>query len=447
MLGTDFVNERVGRALQLSKSDETQITFQAHDQSLTRFANNIIHQNVSESNGTLTITAILGKQTGRASTNDLSDEGLSKAAERALNHAQNRMEDPNFPGLPEAQSVQTVQAFDEETAYCEPAVRAEAVGQICKHALANKLTAFGAYSTAAAEVAVANSKGVMAYHSGTRATLQTTISGDNGSSMAEDSNWRISQLNVSAIGQEAIEKALKAQNPRPVEPGRYDVVLGPYAVMDIVNNLSWTGIGARSVQEGDSWMVGRMGKEVMKPSISIWDDGCDPVGAPLPFDFEGMPRRRVSIVDKGVVRGPVHDRYTAARDGLETTGHASPPDMRWIGGPIAFHLFMGTGNSSLEEMIRTTGRGLYINRFWYTRTVHPRDCIITGMTRDGVWMIDDGQLSYPIKDLRFTQSYIDALANVIAVGRDQRLQISEMGSAVCVPALKIADFNFTGVTA
>lgn len=447
MLGTEFIKERVARALQLSKSDETQITFQAHDQALTRFANNIIHQNVSESNGTLTITAILGRRTGSASTNDLSDEGLSKAGERALNHARNRKEDPQFPGLPEAQSIQPIQAFDDETANCDPSVRAEAVGLICNQAMAKNLTAYGAYSTATAEVAVANSKGVMAYHSGTRASLQTTIAGDNGSSMAEDSNWRLSQLDPAAIGQEAVEKAIKAQNPCPIEPGIYEVVLGPYAVMDIVENLSWTGMGARSVQEGGSWMIGRMGMEVMNPLISIWDDGCDLAGAPLPFDFEGVPRRKVSIVDHGIVRSPVYDRYTAAKDGVETTGHASPPDMLWMGGPMALHLFMGTGDSSLEEMIRSTGKGLHINRFWYTRTVHPRDCVTTGMTRDGVWMIDDGQLAYPVKDLRFTQSYVDALANVIAVGGNRRLRISEMGSVVCVPPLKIGIFNFTGVTA
>jgi predicted Zn-dependent protease len=340
-----------------------------------------------------------------------------------------------------------VQAFDEETASCDPELRARAVGQICEAAMNSNLTAFGAFNTASAEVAVANSKGVMVYHAGTRASLQTTISGDDGSSMAAGSNWRVSQLDADEIGQAAIGRASRAQNPQPVEPGLYDVVLGPYAVMDIVGNLNWTGIGARTVQEGRSWMVGRMGKEAMSPLISIWDDGLDPTGAPLPFDFEGLPRQKVPIVEKGVVRGPVYDRYTAAIDGVETTGHASPPNMAWIGGPFALHLFMEPGDSSQEEMIRSTGRGLYINSFWYTRTVHPRDCVITGMTRDGVWLIEDGELSYPVKDLRFTQSYIEALANVVSVGRTRRLEISEFGSTVYVPSLKISGFNFTGVTA
>jgi PmbA protein len=147
------------------------------------------------------------------------------------------------------------------------------------------------------------------------------------------------------------------------------------------------------------------------------------------------------------VQGPVYDRYTAAKDGAKTTGHASPPDFLWFSGPVALHLFMASGDTSQEEMIRSTKKGLFINRFWYTRTVHPRDCVITGMTRDGVWMIEEGELSYPVKDLRFTQSYIEALANVISVGSARKLRISEMGSSICVPSLKISGFNFTGVTA
>jgi predicted Zn-dependent protease len=447
MLGTEYIEERINTALKFSEGDETQITFMAHDQALTRFANNIIHQNVSESDGTVTITVVLGKRTGSATTNDLSDEGLLKTAERALTHARSRQEDPDFPGLPEPREIQAVQAFDEETASCDPELRAKAVGQICEAAMDKNLTAFGAFNTASTEVAVANSKGVMVYHAGTRASLQTTISGNDGSSMAAGSNRRVSQLDADEIGQAAIGRASRAQNPQPVEPGLYDVVLGPYAVMDIVGNLNWTGIGARAVQEGRSWMVGRMGKKAMSPLISIWDDGLDPAGAPLPFDFEGLPRQKVPIVEKGVVRGPVYDRYTAAKDGVETTGHASPPNMQWVGGPFALHLFMEPGDSSQEEMIRSTGRGLYINSFWYTRTVHPRDCVITGMTRDGVWLIEDGELAFPVKDMRFTQSYIEALANVISVGRRRRLQISEYGSTVFVPSLKISDFNFTGVTA
>jgi PmbA protein len=446
MLGSEFVEERIARAVELSNADEVQTVLVAQDYALTRFANNIIHQNVSEKNGTMTISAIVGRRTGKAATNDLSDAGLAKAAERALSHAKSSQADPNYPGLPARQSFEAVDAFDSAVESCDPNLRADAVGTVCARAKEQGLKAYGAYSTITTETAVGNSKGVSAYHSGTRAILHVTVAGDNGSSMSESASWRLADIDAESVGRAAIERALRAQDPKLIEPGKYDVVLGPYAVMDIVNNLNFTGVSAKHVQEGSSWMVGRMGKQVMSPLITIWDDGCDLGGSPLPFDFEGTPRRQVSIVHEGRVIGPVYDRQTALLSGTESTGHAPPPDFFWFIGPIALHLFMAPGSSSLEELIRSTNSGLYINSFHYTRTVHPRDCIITGMTRNGVWKIEDGQLTHPVKDLRFTQSYIEALANVTHVGSEKKLGISETGSSLSVPALKITGFNFTGVT-
>ena len=242
------------------------------------------------------------------------------------------------------------------------------------------------------------------------------------------------------------KKRRVARTRGKVEPGEYAVVFDPYVTQDLIDLLSLYGMGGQAVLEGRSWMNDRMGQQVMSPLVSIWDDGCDPAGRPLPFDFEGMPRQRVDIVKQGVVGSPVYDRYTARKAGVSSTGHAMPPTFRMLG-PVPIHLFMAPGQSSVEEMIRSTERGLYITRFWYTRVVHPRECIITGMTRDGVFMIENGELAYPVKNLRFTQSYVQALADVQAVGRESRLLASEWGSiASRVPALKISRFNFTGST-
>jgi predicted Zn-dependent protease len=180
--------------------------------------------------------------------------------------------------------------------------------------------------------------------------------------------------------------------------------------------------------------------------VTIWDDGRDPGGMPMPFDFEGVPRQRVELVTRGVVNGPVCDRITGGKLGMTSTGHALPPTMRSLG-PMATHLFMASGTVSTEEMIRSTERGLYVNRFWYTRLVHPRDCVITGMTRDGVFLIKDGELAYPVRNLRFTQSYVEALNQVEGVGNETRLLANEFGGyATKVPALKLSRFNFTGTT-
>jgi PmbA protein len=198
------------------------------------------------------------------------------------------------------------------------------------------------------------------------------------------------------------------------------------------------------VQEGRSWMNDRIGQRVMSPSVTIVDDGHDEAGLPLPFDFEGVPKQKVILIENGVPRGPVYDTTTARKDGKPSTGHALPPPNTF--GPLALNLVMSPGAATVEEMIRSTERGLYITRFWYTRVVHPRDCVITGMTRDGTFLIEQGELTRPVKNLRFTQGYIPALANVDLIGQEARTLSSGEFGASRVPALKLNEFHFTGAT-
>ena len=189
-------------------------------------------------------------------------------------------------------------------------------------------------------------------------------------------------------------------------------------------------------------MCDLQGTRAMSDSVSIWDDGRALDGWPMPFDVEGVPRQRVELVGNGVVGEPVHNTYTAAQDGISSTGH----QQYFTGPPIASNLFMRPGDKTIDELIASTERGLYITRFFYTRLSHNRGCVMTGMTRDGTFLIEDGEIQYPVKDLRFTQSYVDALNGVEGVGNDARLVLNEVGFATRVPALKLASFNFTGVT-
>ena len=189
-------------------------------------------------------------------------------------------------------------------------------------------------------------------------------------------------------------------------------------------------------------MSGIQGEQAMSPLVSIWDDGADMEGWPMPFDAEGVPRQRTHIIKDGVVGTPVYNSYTAGKEGKASTGHQSS----FTGGPMATNLFMGAGDSTLEEMIGSTQRGLYVTRFHYIRQVHSRGCVVTGMTRDGTFLIEDGRVSHPVKNLRFTQSFVEALANVEAVGNRRRLCLNEVGFVTMVPALKLREFNFTGVT-
>jgi len=446
VLGQYVAENLLKRALRFSQADETQVLVSAHESYLTRFANNVIHQNVAEANVGVTIRAVVGKRSGTATTNRTDDEALAQAAERALLHARRQPEDPDFAGLPDPRPIEPAHSFDEDTASLTPEARARSVGVVRDLAAERRLGASGALRTSAGELALGNSHGIMAYHAGTTADLQAVVTGEDGTGQAQASSWKASDVDAEALGREAVGKAVRAQHPRAIQPGEYTVVLDPYATQDLVAMLNSTGMSAQAVQEGRSWMNDRMGEPIMSPLVSIWDDGHDPAGSPLPFDFEGTPRQRTPIVEHGVVRGPVYDRYTAKKEGRESTGHATPPTMRFVSGPLAMNLFVAAGGASVDEMIRSTPRGLYITRFWYTRPVHPRDCIVTGMTRDGLFMIEDGELAYAVKNLRFTQSYVKAMEHAQAVSRERRTLIMEFGGAYCVPALKIEAFNFTGST-
>lgn len=444
MLGQSKIQDILKRVLALSKTGETEVVLTVGDSALTRFANNTIHQNVAMFNTAVAVRVALGRRVGSATTSDLSDEGLARAVDKAQAIARLQMENPDFAGLPRPAPIEPVAAFDEAVAGASAEWRARAVGAICTQAEANGLNGAGALSTGANEIAVANSHGVMAYHASTHVDLTTVVRADSGSGYAARSGWRLDSVDVEALGREAIGGALRARAPRSIEPGTYTVILMPYATLDIVTLLGYYGMGAQAVQDGRSWMSDRIGQPLMSPTVHIWDDGRDAAGIPMPFDFEGVPKQRVDIVRAGAPQGPVYDTLTASREpGKVSTGHALP--MPNTIGPLPLHLVMGPGDATLDEMIRSTERGLLVSRFWYTRVVHPRDCVITGLTRDGLFWVENGEIAYPVKNLRFTQGYVPALAGVEKIGGELWTAGDELGAAR-VPALKLREFTFTGAT-
>ena len=443
MLGRKKMREIAGRVLSLSAAQQTEVIIMSEDSGLTRFANSYIHQNVAERNVGLRVRTVEGKKIGVASINDLSPEALERVVERALTIARLQPENPDFTSLPSPAPIAEVAAFDEATATFGPEDRAKAVGVICQLAVENGLVASGAFTTCAGELAVAKSLGIFAHYSTTSADINTVIMSDDSSGYSAATAWKVGEINPEAIGSEAVEKALQSRNPRGLPPGRYAVILEEYAVADMMSMLAYMGFGALSVQEGRSFMTDRFGQQIMNPAISIWDDGLDPTGLPMPFDFEGVPRQRVDLIKEGVAEAVVYDSYTAGKEGKASTGHGLPAPNTF--GPIPTHMFMAPGEASKEEMLASMERGLWVTRFHYTRPVHPKLAIITGMTRDGTFLIEKGEMAYPIKNLRFTQSYIEALANVERVCRETKL-VQDWFGATRIPALKVAEFEFTWAT-
>lgn len=285
MLGERKMREIAERVLSLSAANQTEVIIMSEDSGLTRFANSYIHQNVAERNVGLRVRAVVGKKIGVASSNDLSQEALERVVERAMTIAKLQPENPDFTSLPSPATVAEIEAFDEATASFGPEDRAKAVGLVCQLALNNGLIASGAFTTGAGELAVANSLGIFAYYSTTTADINTVIMSDDSAGYAAATAWKVGEINTEVVGAEAVEKALQTRNPRELSPGRYPVILEEYAVADMLETLAYLGFGALAVQEGRSFMVDSFGKQIMSDAISIWDDGLDPTGLPMPFDF------------------------------------------------------------------------------------------------------------------------------------------------------------------
>ncbi len=441
MLGEKKIKALTQRILARSKADQTEVLIMAEDSCLTRFANSQIHQNVAQSDAQVRVRVVVGKKIGVAATNDLSDASLDGVVESAMTIARFQQDNPDFVSLPGPTPLPKVDAFVERTAAASPEQRARGVGVICKKCHAAGVIGSGAFTTAATELCVANSLGVYAYDASTHADLSTVVMADSGSGYAETASIDVAAIDVEAMANEAVGKALRSRNPVTLEPGTYTVILEEYAVQDMLNFLAYLGFSAVAVQEGRSFM--KLGQKVVGDNISIWDDALDPSGLPTPFDFEGVAKSRLSLIEKGVATAVVYDSYAAGKEGKRSTGHALPAPNTM--GPLPLNLFLATGIASKDEMLASTKKGIWVTRFHYTRPVHPLKVIVTGMTRDGTFLIENGELTKPIRNLRFTQGYLDALSNVDMIGATAKTLAGNFG-ATRQPALKINAFTFTGVT-
>lgn len=445
MLGPDKVRAIAAQVLSFSKADQTEVILELRDAALTRFANSAIHQNVAESDTQARVRVVYGKKIGVATTNDLSPESLKSTVETARAIAQLQRENPEFKSLPAPQTIRPVEAFVERTARFTPEQRAQVVSVLCRKAKEKGVVAAGAFSTSSFEVAVANSLGVFAYHPGTVADLNTVMMSDSGSGYAAVVHQDAGQIRAEPVANEAIDKALRSRHPVSVDPGDYTVLLEEYAVTDLLNFLGHLSFSALAVQEERSFMKGKIGEKVMSDNVTLWDDGTAPDAIAVPFDYEGVPCQKVVFVENGVARGVVYDTATAQREGKTSTGHSLPAPNTF--GPFPMHMFMAPGSTTKHEAIRGVERGIWVTRFWYTRVVHPLKVVITGMTRDGTFLIENGEITRPIHNLRFTTSYLDALDHVRAIGSETKLMLDDWSSASRrVPALLLDGFRFTGTT-
>lgn len=436
-LGRESALDVIDKLIRWSPGDLTEVILRSDFTALTRFTKNYIHQNVAESDYRVTVRVIFGKKIGSATTNSMDDHSLKEVVEDAATIAKLQPPNEEFEGLPNPEPLPDVDCFVSETDSFSAKDRAAAVKEIVEIAKERGFQASGAFSTGTAELAVGNSRGVRAYSSSTHAALSTVMTGGDGTGYAEASGRDVREIRPGDVARVARDKCAMAQNPQSVPAGEYEVVLEPLAVADLVDYLGMAGFSALAVREGRSFLAGKLGQKLFDEKFSMWDDGLDPRGFPIPFDLEGVPKRKVMLVENGVAKELVYDYATAKKEGRKSTGHGGFRGR----GPMPMNLFMGEGTATLEEMIRSTKRGILVTRFHYTNMAHPLKVLITGMTRDGTFLIEDGRITKAVKNFRFTESALRVFSTLDMISRET----VRVGRTV-VPAIRVPAFNFTGVT-
>lgn len=450
MVGEQKLRQIAKTVLSLSRADETEVILIVSENALTRFANSQIHQNMEWEDLGISVRVVLGKRdltagrrVGVASANSFEKKALEDLVGRATQLAKLQKEDPYFQGLPKPQKIQLLK---DKVIHSTEKFRAEVVNTVIQLAKEKHIVASGAFSCPITELAVANSHGVWAYHVGSAADLSTIMLGPTSTGFGSDVDPDPKKINPEKVAKTAINKVIKGENPITVTPGDWDVILEPQAVSELMAFFSWLGPNARIYYEQASCLSGKLGKKVFGSNVSIVDDPLNEKSMPLPFDFEGMPKKRLEIVKNGVLKNLVYDSYYANRYKQKNTGHALPAPN--TSGPIPIHLTMETGNKSVKEIIIKTKKGLLISRLWYVRVLNPKQLSLTGMTRDGTFLIENGKIVAGVKNLRFNQTVPKTLNNVLEISREIEPVASfeaELGISR-MPYLKIKNWHFSSGT-
>ena len=421
---------------------DVEVTIMAGSEALTRFANNGIHQNVAERSQLVSIRCMEGHRTARAETNRVDAASIRRSAQQAISILRAQQPDENLPALLEPQEYRQVHRWVESTARCSPAARATLVGEAIELARQQRLTAAGILSTGESVEALLSSTGLFCYHPQTSATFSITAMDDDSSGWAKESSIDLGALDVPGLAARAVDKAVRSRHPQELPPGAYTVVLEPAAVLDLVGQM-FPDFSGTSIEDQQSFLTGRLGEKLFGANITITDDVYHLLQAGPAFDGEGVPRQRLQLVDKGVAAEVAWSRIAAARNSKQPTGHGLPLPNE--AGEIPLNLVIAGGDASVEKMIASTPRGILVTRLWYIREVEPFAKLMTGMTRDGTFLIQGGEVTTGLRNFRFNQGIVDLLGKVESLGQAVRASGEEAFDMVC-PAMKVADFNFSEVT-
>jgi len=420
---------------------DAEVYAQAGSASLTRFANSFIHQNVSEEVSEVSLRVAVDGRVSSATTTATTSETLAAFVESTIDTAARQPVDDEWPGLGGSVDVADVEHWDEATAEADPVERANVVKAFVD--AGQGLLAAGYCETQTRGHAYANTQGRFATGRSTTATIDGIHRSASSAGYGHAAGVALADLDPSTVGGIAAKRARDSVSPFDTKPGEYEVVLSPECVASIAVFLNAYGFNAKVMQEGMSFV--RPGEQQFDPSVRIWDDATDPRALHVPFDVEGTPKRRFDLVRDGTTESVYHSRRTAAKDGVESNGSAIPGGD--VQGPFGINMFVGGGDSSPEDLISSVDRGIYVSTFNYCRVLDPKSLVVTGLTRNGTFMIENGQLTDAVTNLRFTQSFVEALGpgKVGAIGNDGRHADSEFGALlIYAPSMRLTSWNFTG---
>lgn len=452
MIGKKKMQQITDRAMECTKADQIEVSIFNQDQALTRFANNYIHQNVNESNCLFSVSVAFGKKLGHASTNSLDTRRVRETVRWAEQIAQFQKEYKDFVAFPEVKrtAYRQIETFNRKTARFTHAARAHAVAEIVDCAKRHELTAFGSVSNGVAEICIANSRGTRAYAVCNDIFCNIVMSGTNSTGYVQTGTRDGNNIDFRLLAESAARKAITSADPVRLSAGKYTTIFEPLAASEFFDYLGNYVFNGKTYEDGRSFVSGKLGQAIIDKRISIVDDPFAPQGFAFPFDFEGVPKKKLVLVDKGVARNVVYDSLTAAGAGKKTTGHALGFPNPF--GPVPVHLVVSKGAKSYKQLIKETERGLLVTRFHYTNIIDPHKVIFTGMTRDGTFLIENGVITKGVLNLRFTENIIGCLNRLVDMGKKCELVADEPGyggrfaSGTICPAIKIDDFNFTGTT-
>jgi predicted Zn-dependent protease len=460
MLTKDQASDIFERVKKLSTADEVEAIFYGGHSALTRFANNSIHQNVDEDNVALSVRTVFAGRTARATTNKFDDESLRRVVLASESLARVQHPDEDLLPMPDAAETSSIPSqkmplrYFEQTAEVTPELRAEGVSEIVAIAKKNHLTTAGIFSSSESVEGIFNSRGLAAWHTQTSSEVSITMLAADSSGWQKANFPNVSMLNPSMLAQIAAEKARTSAGPKEIPAGKYTVILEPAAVLDIVGFMFFD-FGGLAILDQRSFLNGRVGAKLFGDNIDIWDDVAHPLQSGSPFDGEGVPRQRVQLIEKGVVKRLVYARATVERikkseyngtvGPVEATGHGFPIPNEMGEAPMNIVFAPASDPKTLEQMVASTDRGVLVTRLWYIREVDPYEKILTGMTRDGTFYVEDGKIQCGIRNFRFNESLLHMLSNVEQMGTPVRASGEESFDMV-VPAMKVKEFNFTEVT-